>query len=150
MSARKELLRDVDFLHALSNNELDRISAVSYEIKFDAGDVVVEENKPCDSIYTIVSGSVKVVKGGVSILVMGKGATIGEISFLDLGLPAAAVVTEEDTMMVRIPHTEFTKIMAADSELALKIYKAFTVMLSGKLRQTNEVLISKDREHLAV
>ena len=150
MSARKELLRDVDFLHALSAGELDKISAVSYETRFDDGDVVVEENKPCDSIFIIVSGSVKVVKSAALILVLSEGSTIGELSFLDLGLPSASVVAQEDTMMVRIPHTEFTKIMAADSKLAFKIYKAFSVMLSGKLRQTNELLVSKEQTHLII
>lgn len=150
MSARKELLRDVDFLHALSAGELDKISAVSYETKFDAGDVVVEENKPCDSIYIIISGSVKVVKGDALIIVLNEGSTIGELSFLDLGLPSASVVAREETMMVRIPHTDFGKIMAADSKLSFKIYKAFAVMLSGKLRQTNELLVSKDQTHLII
>jgi CRP-like cAMP-binding protein len=150
MSARKELLRDVDFLHALSAEELDKISAVSFEAKFDAGDVVLEEDKPCDSIYIVVSGKVKVVKEDELIISLAEGATLGEFSFLDLGLPSASVITEDDTLLVRIPHTELEKIMATDSNIAVKIYKGFAVMLSGKLRETNKLLVSKEEKLFCV
>lgn len=146
MSARKELLRDVDFLHALSTEELDRISAVSYETRFDTGDIILEEGRPCDSIYIIVSGYAKVVKKDSLIIVLREGATLGELSFLDLGMPSASVVAETEMLLVRIPHTELEKIMAADRDIALKIYKGFSVMLSGKLRNTNDLLIANDEK----
>jgi CRP-like cAMP-binding protein len=146
MPARKELLREVDFLHALSTEELDKISAVSFETKFEAGDVVLEEDKHCDSIYIVVSGKVNVVKENELIISLNKGSTLGELSFLDLGMPSASVISEEATVLVRIPHTGLEKIMASDSNIALKIYKGFSVMLSGKLRETNKLLISKEEK----
>ena len=150
MPARKELLREVDFLHALGAEELDKISAVSFETKFDAGDVVLEEDKPCDSIYIVVSGKVNIVKEDELIISLNEGATLGELSFLDLGMPSASVVTVEDTVLVRIPHTGLGKIMASDSKIALKIYKGFAVMLSGKLRETNKLLTSKEEKLLYI
>jgi CRP-like cAMP-binding protein len=140
----ERLLKDMEFCSALSDKELRKIGAIAEEVNLGAGEYIIKENKPCDFIYIIADGSVEVTKSGAHIVALESGDAIGELSFLDNGLPSASVRAREDTALVMIPHRELEKLMKKDPEFACKAYKAFAVMLSGKIRATNEWLASRE------
>ena len=134
----------MEFCRDLSDEELRMIRSTAEEVNLAVGEYVIKENKPCDFIYIIADGSVEVTKSGAHIVVLKKGDTIGELSFLDKRLPSASVCAREDTTLVMISHRDLDKLMKKNDEFAYKVYKAFAVMLSGKIRATNEWLASRD------
>lgn len=140
----EKLLRSMDFFSDLSGRELRMIQSIAEEAKLAVGEYVINEDKPCDFIYIIEDGGVEVTKSGAHIVTLKSGDTIGELSFLDKRPPSASVRAIEDTTMVMIPHKELNHLMKENGDFAGKIYKAFAVMLSGKIRATNDWLASRE------
>jgi CRP-like cAMP-binding protein len=140
----EDLLRKMEFCRDLSNEELRMIQSTAEEVSLAVGEYLIKENKPCDFIYIIVDGSVDVTKSGAHIVALEKGDAIGELSFLDKRLPSASVRAREDTTLVMIPHRELENLMKKNNEFACKVYKAFAIMLSGKIRATNDWLASRE------
>lgn len=140
----EKLLKNMEFCSDLSGGELGMIQSIAEEVKLSAGEYVIKENKPCDFIYIIADGSVEVTKSGAHIVSLEKGDAIGELSFLDKKLPSASVRAREDATLVMIPHRELDRLMKEKDEFAAKLYKAFAVMLSGKIRTTNDWLTSRE------
>ena len=104
----------------------------------------MEEAGVCDSLYLVKSGSVKVSKRGSVIAILGEGSTLGELSFIDKGLPSATVTANEDCTLVKISAEAFQELIRADCEIAHEVYKSFSVTLCQKLRDTNEWLQTKE------
>ncbi len=68
------------------------LSAQLPEVDFSAGEAVVQEGNPAGSIWILVSGSLRVLKGDVQVNTISEpGAAVGEISVL-LGTNHGATV----------------------------------------------------------
>jgi len=66
---------------------------------FNAGEAIIREGDPNDSIYFIVEGRVEVTRCGVLIVELPEGQTFGEMELLDV-MPSVATVTA--SMPVRL------------------------------------------------
>ena len=92
-----------------------------------------------DSLFIVVDGNVKIHKGDQEIVRLGKGTCLGEMALLD-GEPRSADATiTEDSTLFKIEQEGFYEVMGSQSEIMEGIIK----LLSGKLRDTNEKLMSK-------
>lgn len=134
------LLKKISFFKDLGRRKLRQINMLVERSAFRAGEEIVKEGTPCDAIYIIKEGSVKVVKGRRHIVDIGKGEPVGEISFIDKGLRSASVIALEDTVLIKIPAGSFEKLLAREKDLASNIYKSVAETLCHRLRETNEVL----------
>jgi CRP-like cAMP-binding protein len=130
--------------NTLSEQELSKVSSIAEEVTFRAGEHIVEEGKSADFLYIVDSGTVNVKKGKVLDLKLGKGALIGELSFIDNGSPSADVVAAEDVTLIRIPFNAFDRLIREDKGIAYNIHTAFLREICGKLRDTNELFLNKD------
>lgn len=84
------------FAEALDDSEIDSLAASAVAVSFDAGDVLIGEQDPTDSLFAIGSGEVAVsVHDGdreKQVATLGPGEIVGEMSMLT-GAPRAATVT---------------------------------------------------------
>jgi CRP-like cAMP-binding protein len=63
-------------------------------VDFSPGHVLIEENRPTDTLFVLEEGEVKIVKGGTEICRIAKrGSMFGEISALLDVKPTASVIT---------------------------------------------------------
>lgn len=77
------------------------LSAHFPEVQFAPGEVVVHEGGPGGSIWVLVSGALRVMKGDVAVnSITHPGATIGEMAVL-LGLGHSATVEATDPSTLR-------------------------------------------------
>ncbi len=134
------ILKKLDFLSGLSTLELTKINAITHRAAFKPGDTIVREGTVGDSMYLIKKGSATVARGGKTLAKLGPGDPIGEIAFIDKGPRSASVEADEDSVLIEIPGEDFERLLEQYKDIAIKVYRAITMTLCRRLRNTNEGL----------
>jgi len=136
------LLKKLEFFKGLSPIELRRLNTIVERAKFKSGEAIIREDEPSDAFYIIKEGKVGVSKGGAEITILGSGDPIGEVSFIDGGPRSATATAIEETVLIKLPMGSFESLMKNEMAMAYKIYRAIAVLLSKRLRETNESLFN--------
>ena len=110
-------------------NNLKEVSLLSEERIFNDGDVG-------DSMYFIVKGDIKILKGDLELVTLKKGDYFGEMALLDGESRSADAIASTDSILLRLDANDFDKIMYSND----KIVKGILSMLSQRLRKANELL----------
>lgn len=80
-------------LHAFSDSELDAIFAAGSERRVAAGDVILSEGEPGDSMYFLVDGQCEArLHSGKTVRTYGPGSYFGELSFINPGHRRSATI----------------------------------------------------------
>lgn len=129
-----ELLADVPLLAPATDEQRERLASTAYPKRLARGQVLFTEGEPCDAVYVVESGRVKVSvtspHGDELVLsVIGPGGSLGELSVVD-GEPRSAGATAlEDTTLVCLPRDAVLLLLrsSADASLALAADLAATL-----------------------
>jgi CRP/FNR family cyclic AMP-dependent transcriptional regulator len=129
----------VAFFQKLNEHELAQIAALSKHHKFSRDHVVFFEGSRSDSLYVIVSGSVKIYQkaqdGREKILcVLGAGEFFGEFSLVDGQPRSASVATLQPTEMLSIAHLDFRRFVRSSPDVLWKVLEA----MCERLRIVND------------
>jgi CRP/FNR family transcriptional regulator, cyclic AMP receptor protein len=127
------LLAAVPLFSDLSSRHLKRIADLAEEVRFSAGDLIVQEGQPGGTFYVILEGEAKVTRKGRKLNALYPGDFFGEVSLLDGGPRTATVAAETPIVAIRLFRKEFAKLIAADPEIALKILAE----LASRIRRTH-------------
>lgn len=115
------------------------------------GRVLVRENERSDDLYVIGRGAVEVLVdprvvaeqaqtadvAPVVLTELRDGQVFGEIALVDQGLRSATVrVSEEDTLVLRIPRQKLMLLCDTYPELGYKIMRNLAADLAVKIRNT--------------
>jgi CRP/FNR family cyclic AMP-dependent transcriptional regulator len=117
-----DALRSCRLFAGTSPESLTGISRTLRARRFRRGEVLFHEGDPGDSLFIVVSGSVKVVlpsdQGEEAILAtLGPGDSLGELSLLD-GVPrSASAIAIEPVEALMLPRQQFLALLATDSSL---------------------------------
>jgi len=123
-----ETLRRVPFFAVLSVEELKALTYHCVPRRLAKGELLVSEGDPCDGLFVIQSGAIKVFKmaenGREQVLVIERaGSTVGELSIFDGGnFPASAVAVEDSTLLF-LAKREFLDLCRRNSEVALAVIR---------------------------
>jgi CRP-like cAMP-binding protein len=143
MGKKAEILKKIQLFGTLGEEELLKLSGISEEVLLKKGAVIIEEGKPLYSLYIVEKGCIRVkTAAGIEIL-LGEGSPIGELSFIDKGLPSASAQADEETIVIRINSEAFEELLEKDSVFAYKLYRSIAENLCQKLRDTNEWLTTR-------
>lgn len=121
------LLRRVDFLEALTQEEVERLAEGVRITPYPAGLVVVRQGDRGDSLYVIASGRVQVTirppDGGPEqpLAVIDAGDYFGEMSLLTGAPRSATVRTLEDTELVLLSRDALRPILESDPAAAARL-----------------------------
>ena len=133
------ILKSVDMFKSIPAENLSRVAQITEEVEFESNTQIMAEGDYGDSLFIVVDGKVKIHKGDKEIVSLGEGACLGEMALLD-GEPRSADATvTEDSTLFKIEQEGFYEVMGSQSEIMEGIIK----LLSGKLRDTNEKLMTK-------
>jgi CRP/FNR family cyclic AMP-dependent transcriptional regulator len=136
---KERAMTRVAFFQRLDEQERAQIAAISKRHKFKGGHVVFFEGSHSDSLYVIVSGSVKVFQkahdGREKILcVLGPGEFFGEFSLVDGQPRSASVTTLQPTEMLSMAHLDFRRLARSSPDVLWKVLEA----MCERLRVVNE------------
>jgi CRP-like cAMP-binding protein len=107
------LLCTSPLLAALSADERMQVAGQLEGRKFAAEQAIIEEGKPSDGLYLILTGSVEVTIRDTSVGKLGEGSYFGEMSLLRGGVASATVRASVPSEVVLLPARDFYHVMAS-------------------------------------
>jgi CRP/FNR family cyclic AMP-dependent transcriptional regulator len=136
-----ELAR-ISLFQKLAPAELSRLEPIASRETFAADTVIFFEGDTSDSMYGIVSGSVKVYRASDDgeeriVDILGAGDVFGEYALIDGQPRSAAVATLEPTTVLSISHRAFRGFVSGAPEVLWKVLESFTERMR---RQTREMM----------
>ena len=135
------ILKQIPLFSELGDGELEKIASLVSPRHVPKKSVVVQEGDTGDSMYIIVSGSVKIsyytADGQEFILsLLEKGAFFGEMALLDDEPRSASVITMEDSELGQIRRADFHRLLKENSALTHQML----MEVVSRLRRTSQVL----------
>ena len=111
MDQKLELLRRVPLFAGLEEAELEEIGRIAEEMDAPAGQELTHEGRHEGYFFVIVSGTVRVERGGRTVNTLGDGDFLGEISLLDGGPRTATATTESPSELIVMTHQRFAQLL---------------------------------------
>jgi len=105
---------------------------------YNAGDIIIVENTPNDSIRFIVEGRVAVIKNNKTICEVDEGNTFGEMEVLDVMPSVATIRAIVPTRTISISNRELREIYKSDLPSFSLIVMNLARDLSRRLRYMDE------------
>lgn len=128
---RYEQLTDAAYgLAKLPPELLEPALAHGVERRFADGEALMHAGESGDSMFVIVSGTVRVTRPGVS-LALGAGEIVGEIAVLTGGQRTADVVAEGEVVALEISRDDVLSVLEQDSGAALALIAVLAARLRG-------------------
>jgi CRP-like cAMP-binding protein len=126
----------------LSDADVAALESRAEARSFAAGEVLIEEAEPIQSIFLIRTGSVEVsrlVRGRRLVLARcGAGEVFGEIGFLD-GQPATATVAAlEPVGALEINRIRMSVYLRMDDQIAKTFYRFLCHLLASRMRDLSK------------
>jgi CRP/FNR family transcriptional regulator len=135
MSARTDLLRQIPYFTHLDARLLEELTGQVRERKYGAGEVVLLEGGPCEGLYFVVSGRVKVFKvsgeGKEQVLrILGPGRTFNDVPVFDGGANPGSIATLEPSRIGFLPTTQVLGLVEKNPRVAMDVIR----LLASRLR----------------
>lgn len=137
-----ELLRSVEMFEGLTDKQIMKIEGISDEQVLRPGETLFKQFDKADRLYWVKSGFIEVIvdystsTGGVVIRNLGKGQSVGEMSWVDRGARSAtARAITHDTIVVSISFNALDDLCQRNPKIGYRIFRNIAVDLSFRLRQ---------------
>ncbi len=111
LNPKLQLLQRVPLFAGLGTEELEAIGAISEEREVDAGTALTHEGRHEGYFFVIVSGTVRIERGGQTINTLQDGDFLGEISLLDGGPRTASAVAETPCQLLVLSYQRFNQLL---------------------------------------
>jgi CRP-like cAMP-binding protein len=132
-----DALSHVPFFSALSKRELRRVAEEADVVSFAAGQVIVDEGMPGETMYVVLEGEAKVQQGVRRLGSVRPGDFFGEIAVLD-GSPRSATVTALTPLTaIRLYRHTLLDLFEAEPAITLKV-------LDGVVRRVRQLSSALD------
>jgi len=116
-----ELLRRVPLFANLEPDALAAVSQIAEEREVPAGTTLTTEGRHEGYFYAIVSGSIRIDRGGETINTLRDGEFLGEIALLDGGPRTATAVTEAPCSLLVLNQRRFWQLLDEAPEVRAPI-----------------------------
>ena len=132
MAGKIDQLRAVPLFSQCTKQELEFLASRMDEVDLPNGRTLIEEGRPADSFYVLLSGETEVMRGGRKVDTMRAGDFFGEISMLDRGRATATVVTSQPSQVMVLSHAQFRDAIKGNESLAMKVMAAMAERLRAR------------------
>jgi CRP-like cAMP-binding protein len=134
---RTELLASCRLFSGVAPTDLSAVAGRAIEVDFPANHVIARQGEIGTGFFLVVSGSVRVVRGGDEVAVLGPGDFFGELSVLDGQPRVAQVVSLEPTRCLALASWDFEQALLDSPTLALAILRGLAARLRSVTEQSN-------------
>jgi CRP-like cAMP-binding protein len=121
---KQELLERVPLFAGVSAAGLEELGGIADEVEVRAGTVLTHEGYREGFFFVIVSGSVRIERGGRTINTLGPGDFLGEIALLDGGPRTATATAETACRLLSMTYQMFHELLDASPEIRAAILEA--------------------------
>ena len=148
LQLQRETLARMPLFRALNDRELLRVLQVTFVVSYDDGRVIIREEEKGEELYMVLSGRVRVSRGGAEVAVLEAGEHFGEMALIRNQPRSATVSSDGPSELMVLSRTEFFEILRKEHQLAVKLLWQFTGVLADRLAETTRVL-GQTRQELA-
>lgn len=140
MMTTQNTFKQVDLFRGLDDTHLEEVQALATQQIFKSGNYIFEQGEIADKLYIIAEGQVEVryrASNGddVSVLFLGNGQVVGEMTLVDEGRRSATVIAStEDAVVYSIPNKTLGALCAENTAIGYVIMRNIAQDLSFKLR----------------
>ncbi len=133
---RRETFAKTPLFLTLEAEEQQQIASLAVEKKFAPGETLFFEGLPCEGLFVIGSGRVKIVKSSPSgreimLAIDGAPASVAEVPLFDHGVYPATVTAIEETTAYLVRKEDFRRFCREHPEVPLKVL----AIMGRRLRQ---------------
>jgi CRP-like cAMP-binding protein len=116
-----QVLGAVPLFAELSQRQLERLAREADEQTFEPGRPIVQEGQPGETLYIVLSGEAKVIRGHRTVARMYPGDVFGELSALDGGPRTASVTADTRVEVLRLFRHTLLRMIEREPELSFKL-----------------------------
>src|SRR5581483_5845126 len=134
MIRAEAFLRNVPVLAGLSDELLGRLSTQIHEVSVRAGEWIMREGDPADSMFIVSSGRLEVIDEGppeAVIRILRRGDVLGELALLRRGTRSASVRARRDAELLELGRDEFEALIEQAPSFALGLTRAMGAQLAA-------------------
>jgi serine/threonine protein phosphatase PrpC/CRP-like cAMP-binding protein len=148
LQLKRDLLAKMPLFRPLSDRELLRVLQVTDVVPYYDGTTVMKEGETGDELFIVLSGRVKIVRGGAVIATLNPGAHVGEMALVRNQPRSATVISDGPSELMVIRRRDFFELLRNEQALAVKLLWQFLGVLAERLAETSKEL-GQAREELA-
>ena len=147
-------LQRVQIFSGLSEGELSDLTARVVPRKFSAGELIFGEGEPCQGLYVVESGNVRIFKTSASgreqvLSIDGPASSIAELPVFDGGNYPASAQALNDATLLFISKQEFQQMCLQHPQVALKVLRVVGARLRRLVGIIEELSFTTVRHRLA-
>lgn len=140
LALKRETLGALPLFSKLDEDEVFRLLQPTESRSYAAGDTIVREGDGGDTLFVLLSGRVRIMKGGEAINQLRAGEVFGEMSLVRRRPRSATVVAEEPSELLLLHRHDFEAFLRDEARLGVKILSHFVHVLAERLDSTNDEL----------
>lgn len=141
-------LKGINIFEGLAVGELGAVATITEVVEYPAGETVIKQGEPGETMYLVIEGEVSVIKeqgeageNDIELARIGAGDYFGEMALFEDAARSATIRTAKKSRFLVLHKQEFTEIVREYPQIALRICKA----LSGRIRQLHEKVQQHDQ-----
>ncbi|MBU2646401.1 cyclic nucleotide-binding domain-containing protein [bacterium] len=139
---REKFLTNVALFSGLNHDSLRHLAEACSEKRFAAEEVLIRQGEIGNSLFIVVSGTVKIVKltddnRMLDIALCGPGEFFGEMSVLDSAKRSASIIAVEETECLVLKSNDFLPLLQEHPEITLNLLP----VVVKRFRETNQQLL---------
>ena len=117
-------LASVPLLAGLDDRVRRRLAQIGKRRTYAADEVIVKEGSTGTALYVILSGRVRVERGGAQVGELGPGDFFGELALIEEEPRSASVLAVDETECLLFPAWEFRALLDEQPQIAVAIMRA--------------------------
>lgn len=147
-------LKKVDLLADLEDSDLQILASAAITRRYDPGEMIFSEGDPCEGLYVVQSGLVKILKVSASgreqvLTLEGPGASIAELPVFDGGNYPASASAVLASRLLFIGKRDIRRLCLEHPEVALKVLRVVSARLRRLVTIVEELSFTTVHHRLA-
>jgi CRP/FNR family transcriptional regulator len=149
-----QTLQRVQIFSGLTEAELAYLTARVVQRKYSAGELIFGEGEPCQGLYVVEAGNVRIFKTSASgreqvLSIDGAGSSIAELPVFDGGNYPASAQALSDATLLFVSKQEFQQMCLLHPQVALKVLRVVGARLRRLVGIIEELSFTTVRHRLA-
>jgi len=140
LQLKRETLARMPLFRPLNDREILRVLQVTDVATFQNGERIISEGETGEELFIVLSGQVKVTRGGADLATLKPGDHVGEMALVRSQPRSATVMSDGPSEMMVIRRTEFFEILRKEHQLAVKLLWQFLGVVADRLADTSREL----------
>jgi CRP-like cAMP-binding protein len=138
-----EELRQFPVFSDLSYKQLQQLATLGYSFEIAPGKLVVKQGEPCDAIYFVLSGTLRVrlltgPKNDIALRRISSGEFFGEVGMFLQSTRMADVVAETRARLLRISSNTFQNLIKETPELSAPLLFSLAVTMAKHMAEDHQ------------